>query len=201
LSVQQRPLAEYETLDSLSLQDGKRSLDQLEYWDEKGIDRIPFLQALMERLDKRDWPNKVDLGWNNYDLELYGSRWTHLQLTTVTELFGPNRQIIRCRLRTVWTLFSRTAFWALAGLELVVIGFFWRFIPSLWALLLTLPLFDWWLTREKHKLQRLMAVLLDETAKEVGLTKIQNRPPVQPSVPAPVVNVNPSLALKSPDQV
>ena len=87
----------------------------MQYWDDKGVDRIRFLQAIMKRLDERDWPNKMDLGWNNYDLEIYGSRWSHLQLITVTEVFGANRQLIRCRLRTAWTLFARTVFWGVTG--------------------------------------------------------------------------------------
>jgi hypothetical protein len=201
LSVQRRPLAEYETLDSLSLQGGERKLNRLEYWDEKGIDRVRFLQAIIERLDKRDWPNKVDLGWSNYDIEVYGSRWSHLQLMTATEVLGHHEQLIRCRLRTVWTLFSRAAFWGLAGLELLVIGFLGPIFPWLWALLLTLPLFVWWLRREQRNLQRLMAVFLDETAQEIGLAKVQNPPQRKPAASVSPASVSPSLALKSPDRV
>jgi hypothetical protein len=171
-SVQRRPLAEYETLESLSLRDRRRTLGELQFWDEHGIDRVSLLQAVVQRLDQRQWPNKVDLGWNNFDVEVYGSRWSHLQIMTATEVLGPNRQLIRCRLRTVWTLFAKTTFWGLAGLELLLIGFFGPFFPWLWAMLLSLPLFVWLLNRERRSLQRIMAVFLDETAKDIGLAKV-----------------------------
>jgi glycosyltransferase involved in cell wall biosynthesis len=201
LGVQRRPLAEYESLDSLSAQGWRARFDELRYWDDKGIDRVGFLHTIIEQLDKRDWPNKVDLGWNNYDIEVYGSRWCHLQLITVSEIFGANKQLLRCRLRTVWTLFSKTLFWAFAGLELLLIGFFGSAWPWLWALLLTLPLFAGLLQRERRHLRRLMAVFLDEIAKQMGLTKVQEQFSVQTPSPASQGTVRPSLALKSPDRV
>ena len=203
LSVQRRPLASYESLDSLSVQAGRRSFKELQYWDAKGVDRICFLQAVMKRLDQRDWPNKVDLGWNNYDLEIYGSRWSHLQLITVTEVVGAGKQLIRCRLRTAWTLFAKAAFWTMAGLELLVIGFFSPYFPWLWAVLLTLPVLVWWLNRQQQNLRRLIGVFLDEVANDLGLGKVhtQGQPPPKTPVPAPCESVNPGLALKTPDQV
>jgi hypothetical protein len=205
LSVQKRRLSEYDSLDSLSREALKRRLDEMQYWDERGVDRVHFLQAIMERLDKRDWPNKVDLGWNNYDLEIYGSRWAHLQLTTVAEVVGANRQLIRCRLRTAWTLFARAVFWSVTGLELLVIGFLGPFFPWLWALLLTLPALIWWLTWEQNHLRRLIAVFLDEIANEIGLTKPQEQRSRRTEAAAPAAaaftDVTPPLALKSPDRV
>jgi glycosyltransferase involved in cell wall biosynthesis len=199
LSVQRRPLSDYESLDSLSRQARRLKFHELQYWDEKGVDRMRFLQSVMERLDRRDWPNKVDLGWNNYDLEIYGSRWSHLQLITVTEVFGAHKQMIRCRLRTVWTLFAKTVFWGLTGLELLVIGFVGPFFPWLWAILLTLPLLAWWLQRQERSLRRLIAVFLDDIARDIGLTKVQADAPAAPA-PQPHSNPSPGLALKSPDR-
>jgi hypothetical protein len=196
LSVQRRALAEYESLDSLSRQASDQQFDQLHYWDDKGVDRISFLQAIMERLDQRDWPNKVDLGWNNFDLEIYGSRWCHLQLITVTEVFGANKQMIRCRLRTVWTLFARTVFWGLTGLELMVIGFAGPKFPWLWAVLITLPLLAWWLNWQKRSLRRIIAVFLNQTAAELGLEKV--RPAAPPTAPNPAPSRVSGRMLASP---
>jgi O-antigen biosynthesis protein len=198
-SVQRRPLAEYESLDSLSRQARRLPFDELQYWDEKDVDRIRFLQTIMERLDRRDWPHKVDLGWNNYDLEVYGSRWSHLQLITATEVFGVHKHMIRCRLRTVWTLFAKTMLWGLTGLELLVIGFLWPFFPWLWAMLMSLPLLAWWLHRQEHNLRRLMAVFLDEIARDIGFTKVPDQVPTVAPCPTPQTNLSSSLALKSPD--
>jgi hypothetical protein len=46
-------------------------------------------------------------------------------------------------------------------------------LPALWLLLLTLPLFAWFLRREQRNLQSMIAVFLDELAKEWHLTKVQ----------------------------
>lgn len=172
LSVQRRPLAQYESLDSLSRHARKQSYNELQFWVGKGIDRVRFLESVMRRLDERDWPNKIDLGWNSYDLEIYGSRWSHLQLTTAAEIFAADSQMVRCRLRTAPTLFAKAVFWAIAGLELLVIGFLGSFFPWLWALLLTLPVLLWFFAREQRNLKRLIAVFLDQVANDAGLVKV-----------------------------
>jgi hypothetical protein len=153
----------------------------------------------MQRLDQRDWPNKADLGWNNYDLEINGSRWSHLRLLTVREALGTNRQLIRCRLRTVWTLFGTTLFWGLAGLELLLIGFFAPYFPWLWAILLCLPVLVWWFDLQHRNLRRLIGVFLDEVAAELGLIQVQAPCPPKMSAALNEGAVAPSLALKGSD--
>ena len=188
LSVQRRPLAEYESLDSLSREARAQDVGELQFWDDKGIDRVRFLETVMRRLDQRDWPNRVDLGWNDYDLEIYGSRWSHLQLITATEVLGPASQIIRCRLHTGWTLFAKTVFWSLAGLQLLIIGFLAPMFPWLWAGLLTLPLMNWLLTREQRNLRRLIAVFLADTAQDIALIKVQPKRPTSTPAPDPAAS-------------
>lgn len=203
LSVQRRPLGQYESLDSLSVQARQQSFNELQFWDVNGVERITFLQAVMERLDQKDWPNKVDLGWNNYDLEIYGSRWCHLQLITVTEIIGKGKQLIRCRLRTAWTLLAKAVFWGVAALNLLSIGFFSPGPSWLWSVLLTLPVLVWWFNQQQRNLRRLIGVFLDEVATDLGLTRVQANPaPAPKPVETPSVGaVNPSLALKSPDRI
>ncbi|MGI8966288.1 MAG: hypothetical protein ACR2H1_09430, partial [Limisphaerales bacterium] len=46
-------------------------------------------------------------------------------------------------------------------------------IAWLWLLLLTLPIFGWFLEQEQRDLQRLISLLLDDVAKKCGLHKIQ----------------------------
>lgn len=198
LSVHRRPLSEYESLDSLSVQARGQTFQEVQYQNEKGVDRIRFLEAVMARLDQREWPNKMDLGWNNYDLEIHGSRWSYLQLITVGETLNDGQQLIRCRLRTAWTLFARTVFWGITAVELLLIGLFAPLVPWLWALLLTLPAIMWWLTRQRRDLRRLIGVFLSDVAKDLGLTPVHAPKPQDPA-PAPCSTVQPSLALKGPE--
>src|SRR5207247_2945172 len=117
-----------------------------------------------------------DIGWSDYDVEIYGSRWSSLQLTTVTEDHPHNQQMVRCRLRARWSLQAKVAFWSLCGFELLLLGFVGAALRWLWLLLLSLPLFAWFLRREKRDLQSMLAVFLDELAKDWKMTKITEQP-------------------------
>lgn len=184
LTAPRTRLADYETLDSLSLRDtGENKLAEAAYWNERNLGRIEFLAGIMERLERKGWPTKNDTGWNTFDIEIFGSRWSRLQLLTAAEELGHGKTVIRCRLKTRWTLLSTTAFWAAAGLELLVIGMAGSVYPLLWLQLLSLPVFGWWLEKIQQDLQRLVAVFLDETAKEIGLMKLESSAPVKVAKP------------------
>src|SRR5262249_28223696 len=120
---------------------------------------------------RQGWPNKSDIGWCDYDVEIYGSRWSTVQVTTVEEVHPENRRLIRCRLRARWSLAAKVGFGLLASLDLLVLGLGARRIPWLGFILLTLPLFVWLLYREQRTLQSLLVVFLDELAENWNLTR------------------------------
>ncbi|MCX6893435.1 MAG: glycosyltransferase [Verrucomicrobia bacterium] len=172
LLVHPAPLAPQQTLDSIALRDRGQSLREVRYWAEKPVDRLAWADGILGRLDERGWPNKADIGWSEYDVEIHDTRWSRLQLTTVAEAHAGNKQLIRCRLRACWALRTKVAFWSLCGFEFLVCGLLGSRFPSLWLLLLTLPLFAWFIRRQERNLQSMIAVLLDELAKEWKLAKV-----------------------------
>jgi GT2 family glycosyltransferase len=169
-----RPLAgpSRETLDSVTLRDGGESLREARYWTDQRVERAYFVVRIIEELNRRGWPNRSDIGWSEFDVEIYGNRWSHLQLTTAAEDHPRGRQLIRCRLRARWSLLAHVAFWSLLALEALVIGFFegWRNWPGL--SLLTLPAFVYFLSRQKRNLQSLVIVFLDDLVKQWRLIKV-----------------------------
>jgi glycosyltransferase involved in cell wall biosynthesis len=169
-------LAARENLESLAREGKELAFDQLEYWNDKGIDRLDFLNIVLERLDQRGWPNKADSGWNNYDIEIYGSAWSHLQLLTVSEILGQGKQLLRCRLRPVWSLFAKATFWVTLGAQLLVIGLLGQSFWWLALLLITVPAFVWVIAKEQSDLQRVVSVFLDEIASDLKLKKIEPSP-------------------------
>ncbi len=173
LAPRPSPLASQQTLDSIALRGGKSSLDEVQYWTQQRLDRLEVVASLIQRMDQKGWTRRSDIGWSEYDMELYGSRWSQLQLTTVSEDHPENRQILRFRLRAVWSLAARIAFAALLGAELLVIGIRNSWRPWSWFLLLTLPLAVWFLRFDRRNAQSVAAVLLDELARDRGMTKIQ----------------------------
>jgi len=175
------PLAARQTLDSIALHDSGQSLRVVQYWAEQRIDRLALAADILRRLDQQGWPNKSDIGWSDYDVEVYDTRWSKLQLTTVAEEHPQNKQLIRCRLRARWALRARVAFWSLCGFELLICGFVGPWQPWWWLILLTLPLFAWFLRREQRNLQSMIAVFLDDSAKEWHLAKVPSHSARQPA--------------------
>ncbi|MGN6643997.1 MAG: glycosyltransferase family 2 protein, partial [Verrucomicrobiota bacterium] len=170
LAVRPWTLAAQQSLDSLALRESKRPLGEVQYWVATRMDRLAFVSSILQRLDSKAWPNRSDIGWSDYDVEIYGSRWSHLQLTTVAEDHPGGRQMIRCRLRPTASLSSRVLFSVVIGCQLLIIGWIWK--PWAWLLLLTLLLGVWLLRRDQRNLQSIVTVFLDELAKEQGFIKL-----------------------------
>jgi O-antigen biosynthesis protein len=181
-------LSALKTFSSEAVPPSPARLNIREYWNEKSIHRIDFIAAIIEQLDKRNWPNKSDAGWNDFDIEIYGSRWCRGQVLTAAEALGVGKHMIRCRLRTRWTLFAKSMFWSMAGFELLIAGFLGSFgSPWPWILLVTLPLFFWWMRKQQRDMRRVLGGFLDEVARQIGLVKIEQRPRAllsETSVPA-----------------
>ena len=189
------PLAAQQTLESLALRDSGQPLDSVTYWSAAPLDRLAFVAEMLRHLDLQGWPNKSDIGWCDFDVEIYGSRWNTLQITTVTEDFGPKEHLLRCRLRARWSLAGKVAFGTIAALELLALGLVGRLQPWLWLLLLTLPLLAFWFYREQKNLRSMIIVFLDERARESKLSKPGEQPaaqrPARTTAPPPVETLKP----------
>jgi hypothetical protein len=149
------------------------------------LERVDFVARVVRELDRNGWPNRSDIGWSEFDVEIFGKRWSTVQLITVAEDHPRGRQLLRCRLRARWSLHAHVMFWLLVAADTIVAGLFGHAL--LWAalLLVTLPLFACFLHRQKRKLQSLVVVFLDELAKELQLIKVPAPQPVTPAVVAP----------------
>jgi hypothetical protein len=165
-------LAAQDSLDSLALFHGKQSLREVEYWAAQRIDRVEYVAAILRELQVRGWPYKSDVGWSEHDVEIPGSRWSRLLLVTVAEDHPDNHQLIRCRLSAVWSFQAKVVFAALFALELTFIGMMGFKSIWPWNILLTLPVFFWFVSRERRKLQSVVTVFLDQLAKTLGLAKV-----------------------------
>ncbi|MBI3881362.1 MAG: glycosyltransferase [Verrucomicrobia bacterium] len=172
LKLNQTPLATHASLDAVHLKQGNVPCDAALYWAETWIERFDFLNAVLKRLDKEGWQNKTDEGWSEYDVEISGSRWCDLQLTTVAESHGRGRQLFRCRLATQWSLLAKLAFWSSLGFELLLSRAlpWWASVPLIALTVLTLWFF---FHSEEQSLKRLVVLLLDGVGKQLKLVKIE----------------------------
>lgn len=167
------PKAAVENLESLALKDRPEASHQVEYLANATLDRVDFVRRILQRLDQQGWEVKSDVGWSDFDMEIFGSRWSHLQLATVAEPRGGGKQLLRCRLRMTWSLSAKAALFLMLGFELVVIGFIWHTLWEIWFLLLTVPAFAWYIRHDERDLQRLISVVLDDIAQKNGMTKVK----------------------------
>lgn len=146
-------------------------LDQVCYWSQEGLERRAFLESVLRALDQQGWQSKADAGWSDYDVEIYGNRWSHCQITTVSEGILPG--LVRCRLVPMMSLPAKLFLGAFLGVELLVIGILQPEFPWIWLILLALPILAWWLEQEKRDLQRLVAAFLDELARSHRMQKLR----------------------------
>jgi hypothetical protein len=156
--------------------DDWKTFGRVAYWSESGGDRYGFLHRILAKLQSEGWQHKTDTGWSAYDVEIFGSRWSRLRLTTATEELAQGHKVYRCHLNATWSLPARIAFWSTAGVELFIIGLVAPSHPWIWMLLLSLAGFGWGLEQEKHRLVLWITALLDEIGAEQKMVKIRHRP-------------------------
>ena len=162
-----------ESLDSAVLQDSTERLNVTQYWCRQPLSRLDFVTAILTRLDQRGWPNRPDIGWSEFDVEIHASRWCNVQLTTVAETHLGGAQLLRVRLRARWSLPAQTLFWSLLGVELTAVGVWFGPSAALGVALLAGAGLGWWLQRQARKMRSLLIVFLDQLAKERGLVKVR----------------------------
>jgi hypothetical protein len=186
LLLRSAPLAAQQTLDSIALCRSKQPLKLVVYRSPRPVNRFAYVADLLRHLERQGWPVRPDVGWSEHDAEVFGSRWTSLQVTTIAEDFSKGEHILRCRLQPRWSFQAKVLFCIACGLEFLVLGFAAQGLPWLWLLLLLIPLFVWALFREHRTLQSMIIVLLDELGESWELERTQpdaGRAPHKAAVP------------------
>ena len=160
------------------------SREAVSYWSAGAVDRYSFLKAVVAKLAQEGWEWKTDLGWEHYDLEIYGRRWSRVRLTTVAEQLDEGRKTLHCRAQAGWSPAGWLGLAALLGATLVVCGLLDRSHPTAWLLVAGVPLAACAMERERRKVQRIMVALLDEVAHEQGLVNLAGESAAAPPLPS-----------------
>jgi hypothetical protein len=147
------------------------SVHTVHYWNEDGIERIVYLQKLIELLERDQWQASADSGWDEHDVTIHGDRFTKVVVNTVCENHGGNKRLLQARLSTHWTLLAKVFLWTVVGLVALFLVVTNR---ALWALSawLLVALTTAYLHLRAHRTLRLGLGLLDVTAEQVGLIKL-----------------------------
>ena len=148
-------------------------LAQFCYWSQEDLSRLDVIRSVISTLERTHWPHKEDTGWNNYDIEVFGNRWSRVQLTAAMEQLAGKNRIFRWRISAYWSLAAKLAFWTAFGFEMLIVGVVAREEPWLWMLLLTIPVFGLFLEQEKRNLHRMVSAVLDGVARENKMVRLE----------------------------
>lgn len=179
------PHAAREAVRALAAQyEGLGSMHTLNYWNEKSIERFTFLESLLDLLDRDQWQSRADSGWDEFDVTIYGDRFTKVLVKTVAENHGGEKRLLRARLEGGWTLLGKISFFAFAAGMCLTARLWWTLaLPAaqvplwvLWVLtvfpLMLICLWAGYLYLRTRRSLRLATALLDLCAKELKLIKL-----------------------------
>jgi len=142
------------------------------YWSPGHGSRYQFVNAILTKLELGGWIYKTDTGWTSHDIEIPAHLWTHLRLTTVSEELAQGKMNFRCRVESFWTLPAKAAALMTVAAVLTLIVLFAKEFPWTWLLLTALP-FTWWMLDDERLAQeRELAALIDATAKDQSLVRL-----------------------------
>jgi glycosyltransferase involved in cell wall biosynthesis len=150
----------------------------LRYWS-TDQDRIHLLQQITEEVKAAGWRKRLDSGWGGWDMEIYGSRYVKVRLTTATEHHNGQGLLTRVCVQTFMSKFCQCLFFAsliLCGLLLLHV---WPFSRT--AVLIPLA---WWAMFLVNRRRVAIPVLglIDAVAEKAGYWPI----PAEPKAAAPV---------------
>jgi len=142
------------------------------YWSNGPLDRFGWLSQVIARLREERCQFKMDTGYSEHDLEIMGSNWARLRLTTVSEDVADGR-VFRCRLEPCWTFRAASAFWLWFAVIASMVGTLAHFEPWLWMLPVTIPVLHFFFETQKRRVHQSVAMRLDQIAGELGLIRIE----------------------------
>ncbi|HWE95274.1 MAG TPA: glycosyltransferase [Tepidisphaeraceae bacterium] len=135
----------------------------LRYWSERH-DRFVLLKQITTGVRAAGWRYRLDSGWNGWDMEIYGSRYVKLRITSATEKHARGN-LVRLRVEPIMSNFCRALMGSSTILVLVLMLDMWPFSRT--AVLIPLA---WWAMFAVNRWRVSIPVLglIDESAQEAG---------------------------------
>jgi glycosyltransferase involved in cell wall biosynthesis/exo-beta-1,3-glucanase (GH17 family) len=153
----------------------------LRYWSHNQ-DRLPLLDQIAREVRQAGWRMREDSGWGEWDLEIYGSRYVKVRLTTATEHHHGIGMLTRVRVELMQSRFAQVL---LAG-ALILMGLL---LLHLWpfsrpAVLIPLA---WWAMYLVNRRRVTAPVLgmIDAAAEKAGYMPLPSQPQPQSKPAAP----------------
>src|SRR4051812_1542206 len=159
-----------------------RDDDTLLYWS-KWYDRLTLLDRIQNEVRKTGWRMRVDSGWSNWDMEIYGSRYVKVRLTTATEHHHNVGMLTRVRVSLEMSKFCLVLFIASCMLAGLLLLYMWPFSRT--AILIPLSWWTMYLINKWH-VSRPIFGLIDEVAEKAGFYPVYPKSEQEKAQPATV---------------
>jgi hypothetical protein len=149
----------------------------LRYWNTYR-DRVVLLQKIKEEVQAAGWRMRVDSGWNEWDMEIYGSRYVKVRLTTMSEHHDGRGMLTRVRVELLPSTFCQVLTFA----TLILTGLLFLYVWPFSRPAILIPLFLWTMYLvNKSVVAGPVLSLIDEAAEKVGFDPV---PAPKPAAPA-----------------
>jgi len=147
------------------------------YWSSEH-DRVHLLRKITDEVQAAGWRVRLDSGWGAWDMEIYGSRYVKVRVTTAAEHHDGKGKLIRLRIETLMSKFCLCLF--VAGL--ILCGLLLLHVWPLSRTAVLIPL-AWWamFLVNRRGVGEPVLGLIDEVAEKNGYWPIPFKPAAQPS--------------------
>lgn len=150
----------------------------LRYWS-KYYDRVVLLQKIKEEVAAAGWRMRLDSGWNDWDMEIYGSRYVKVRLTSMSEHHHGDNQGMLTRLRV--ELLPSTFCKVLTFASLIMTGLLFLYVWPFSRPALLIPMFLWTMYLvNKAVVASPVLNLIDEVAERGGFYAVHEKPLAAP---------------------
>jgi len=144
----------------------------LTFFSEEGVDRLAFLQDILDQFRVESWEIRVDRGWSGYDVEVFGRLWSRARVNTVAEELGEGRRVLRCRIRTGISLLGRWMLGTLCGAALVASMAWPNWQPWVFFAWAVVPIHLVLVAAERRLVLQLTVALVDTVAQRLKLNHL-----------------------------
>jgi O-antigen biosynthesis protein len=176
--------------------------DTLRYWNRTN-DRLPLLHQIKAEVASVGWRARVDSGWHAWDMEIYGSRYVKVRITTATEDHGNEGMMTRVRVQLLQSRFGQVLMVGAALLAALLLLHVWPFSRP--AVLIPLAWWAMYLVNERRVSAPVLG-LIDAAAEKSGYlpipaNKVQEKPTVElgPTPHRPLDRTEPAVILDEDD--
>jgi GT2 family glycosyltransferase len=143
----------------------------LRYWS-KSHERLHLIEAIVKRATAEGWRLRTDEGWQNWDVEVYASRYVKVRISSATEIHGGGAMLTRVRVKPLMSKFCLVLTISLCMLSGLLLLHLWPFSRP--SALIPVVMAAMYLTN-KVRVTRPVLWLIDSAASELGFVAVPRK--------------------------